>query len=79
VSALFCRKQVSQTRSEAARDGVTVPTTLKDYCVAAKPARPSESAVDLDFYDDDYMEDDDDDDDDDEVYGNDEDSGNSDS
>jgi len=71
------RKQVLQTRSEAARDGVTVPTSLKDYCVAAKP-RPSESAVDLDFYDDDYLEDDDDDEDD-AVYGNDEDSGNSDS
>jgi len=73
------RKQVLLTRADAARDGVTVPTTLKDYCVEAKAARPSESAADLDFYDDDYMEDDDDDDDDDAVYGNDEDSGNSDS
>lgn len=69
------------TRSEAARDGVTVPTNLKEYCIATKPPRSQESTVDLDFYDDDYMEDDDEDDDDDNdgVYGNDEDSGNSDS
>jgi len=70
------------TRSEAARDGVTVPTNLKDYCVAAKPPpRPQDVVPDLDFYDDDYMEDDDDDDDDenDVAYDNGEDSGNSDS
>jgi len=72
------------TRSEAARDGVSVPTSLKEYCAATKPPRPQaeNNAADLDFYDDDYMEDDDEDDDDDDddgVYGNDEDSGNSDS
>ena len=73
------------TRSEAARDGITVPTNLKEYCIATKPPPPrsQESTADLDFYDDDYMEDDDEDDDDDNdddgVYGNDEDSGNSDS
>lgn len=75
------RKQAVMTRSEAARDGVAVPTSLKEYCIATKPPRPQESVADLDFYDDDYMEDDDEDDDGDNdgVYGNDEDSGNSDS
>jgi len=73
------RKQALMTRSEAARDGVSVPTSLKEYCVATKPPRPQESVADLDFYDDDYLDDDDDDDDNDEnVYDNDEDSGNSD-
>jgi len=75
------RKQALMTRSEAARDGVTVPTSLKEYCIATKPPRLQESVPDLDFYDDDYMEDDDEDDDGDNdgVYGDEEDSGNSDS
>ena len=69
------------TRTEAARDGVTVPTNLKDYCIATKPPQPQENVPDLDFYDDDYMEDDDEDDDDgnEALYGDEEDSGNSDS
>jgi len=72
------RKQVQQTKSEAVKDGVTVPTTLKEYCISTKPPRPSETAVaDLDFYDDDYIEDDEDNDD--FVYDEGEDSGNSDS
>jgi len=76
----LCRKQALMTRSEAARDGVSVPTSLKEYCIATKPPRPQDSVADLDFYDDDYLDDDDDEDenDDDGVYDNDEDSGNSD-
>ena len=68
------------TRSEAARDGVSVPTSLQEYCAATKPPRPQENVADLDFYDDDYLDDDDDDDenDDDGICDNDEDSGNSD-
>ena len=56
-----------------------MPTTLAEYCIAAKP-KPSESSVDMaDFYDDDYGDDIDDDDDDDEIYvydDDDDDSGN---
>jgi len=78
---MLSRKQALMTRSEAARDGVSVPTSLKEYCIVTKPPRPQESVADLDFYDDDYLDDDDDEDERDEndaVYGNDEDSGNSD-
>jgi len=73
------RKQVQLSKSEAQKDGVTVPVTLKDYCVATRPPRPSDSTTDLDFYDDDYVEDDDDDDEDACGYDEGEDSGNSDS
>jgi len=77
---VFDSKQALMTRSEATRDGITVPTSLKEYCIATKPPRAQENTVDLDFYDDDYMEDDDEDNDDnDGMYGNEEDSGNSDS
>ena len=72
------RKQVSATKLEAERDGITVPTTLQEYCVMAKP-RPSSHSVDMaDFYDDDYMDDDDDLDDDDDnnpCYDDEDDSG----
>ena len=70
---------MSLTKVDALKDGVTVPLTLKDYCVTSRPPRPSDSAAaDLDFYDDDYV-DNDDDNDDDCVYDEGEDSGNSDS
>ena len=68
------RKQVQDTKKDAERDGVTVPTTLQEYCVSVKP-KPLD---DVDFYDDDdYVADDDDDDDDDDYYqDDDDDSGN---
>ena len=69
------RKQVQDTKKDAERDGVTVPTTLQEYCVSVKP-KPLD---DVDFYDDDdYVADDDDDDDDDDDYyqDDDDDSGN---
>ena len=74
---------MSATKVEAERDGITVPTTLDDYCVMAKP-RPSSHSVDMaDFYDDDYMDDDDDLDDDDDdnnpCYDDEDDSGHGDS
>lgn len=72
------RRQVASTRQEAARDGVVVPATLADYCIASKPTL-SEAAADLDFYDDDFVDEDDDDDDDNDCCNNAEDSGNSDS
>lgn len=70
------RKQVQDTKKDAERDGVTVPTTLQEYCVSIKP-KPHD---DVDFYDDDdYVGDDDDEDDDedDDYYAeDDDDSGN---
>lgn len=55
--------------SEAEKDGVTVPTTLEEYCVRASTSRNEENddcilddLDDLDPYDiDDYDEDEDDD------------------
>ncbi|XP_041371358.1 ubiquitin-conjugating enzyme E2 R2-like [Gigantopelta aegis] len=49
------RKQVTSTRGEAIKDGVTVPMTLQEYCVSSKPAQDNQ--VDVDFYDDDYVDD----------------------
>lgn len=69
---------MASTRQEAARDGVVVPATLADYCIASKPVL-SQAAADLDFYDDDFVDEDDDDDDDNDCCDNAEDSGNSDS
>ena len=65
------------THANAEHDGVTVPTTVAEYCVSNRTSLASKSSVDMaDFYDDDYM-DDDDDDDDDVVYEDDgDDSGN---
>lgn len=63
------KKQVRATLSEAEKDGVTVPTTLEEYCVRASTSRNEENddcilddLDDLDPYDiDDYDEDEDDD------------------
>jgi len=67
---------VLATKAEAAKDGVTVPMTLQEYCITGKTntSGPSASAsVDVDFYDDDdddYVDDDDDfDPDDDSAQG----------
>lgn len=63
---------MTATREDAERDSVRVPTTLQEYCVTAKPA--TDNAVDVDFYDDDYV---DDMDDEEEMYeDDDDDSGN---
>lgn len=75
------RKQVQGTRADATRDGITVPTTLADYCIKTKVHTPSShSSLDMaDFYDDDdYADDvaDDDDEDDDCYYDDEDDSGN---
>jgi len=73
-------KQVQATKSDADRDGVTVPTTLQDYCITEKPKPPEVEGID--FYNDDYLDDEDDDDDDDDgmCYDDDEeDSGHGDS
>jgi len=72
------RKQVLATKADAEKDGVTVPTTLEEYCIKAKPKLQTDSE-DIDFDDfDDFDDDDDDlDDDDDEDAATDpEDSGN---
>ncbi|KAJ8303997.1 hypothetical protein KUTeg_017580 [Tegillarca granosa] len=76
------RKQVLATKEDAEKDGVTVPTTLQEYCVSVKP-KQADTNMDVDFYDDDdYQddiddEDDDDEDDEDDIYpDDDDDSGN---
>ncbi|KAK3097947.1 hypothetical protein FSP39_014749 [Pinctada imbricata] len=75
------RKQALATKEDAEKDGVTVPTTLQEYCVTFKPVDTSNNDV-VDFYDDDDyvcdMDDDEDDneDEDDNYYDDDEDSGN---
>ncbi len=79
---LLCRKQVQATKAEAQRDGITVPTSLADYCIKTKVQTPSHSSLDMaDFYDDDdyaddVPDDDDDEDDDDCYYDDEDDSGN---
>ncbi|KAK6180463.1 hypothetical protein SNE40_012612 [Patella caerulea] len=69
------RKQVFATKEDSERDGVTVPTTLQEYCVSAKPLS-QDNQVDADFYDDDYVDDMDEEDpmyeDDDDDSGNEE-------
>jgi ubiquitin-conjugating enzyme E2 R len=61
LSYFLIRKQVSLSKIEAEKDGVTVPVTLEDYLVKSKP--PESSTQELtDYYDDDYDLDNDDDD-----------------
>jgi len=57
-SLLLClrlyRKQVLESKIEAEKDGVTVPTTLQQYCHSSKPTMPSfesQSSADFDYYD----------------------------
>lgn len=61
MKCLWFRKQVEATREDADRDGVTVPTTLEEYCVKTV-LRPIEDPIDSldldDCYDDDYVDDD---------------------
>jgi len=49
-----CRKQVLESKLEAEKDGVVVPTTLQQYCHSSKltaPSFESQSSVDFDYYD----------------------------
>ena len=57
------------TKADAAKDSITVPMTLQEYCITGKTNSSSGSlaasaSVDVDFYDDDddddYVDDDDD-------------------
>jgi len=64
------RKQVENSRLEAEKDGIKVPTTLEEYCQTQKqPTTSASSDFYDDFYDDDYQYQDDDDDDELEVDG----------
>eukprot|EP00118_Oscarella_pearsei_P003377 m.14070 g.14070 ORF g.14070 m.14070 type:complete len:249 (+) comp25476_c0_seq2:64-810(+) len=57
------RTQVEGTRHDAAKDGVTVPCTLEDYCIKTRPESLTMLSEDLlDYYDDDYEDDEDEDD-----------------
>lgn len=68
------RKQVSNGRIEAEKDGVKIPLTLEDYCMKPKNPKPDTSSDMTDFYIDDY-DDLDDDEDEEEEEDNEEDSG----
>ena len=51
---VLCRKQVLESKLEAEKDGIIVPTTLQQYCNSSKPTAPSfesQSSVDFDYYD----------------------------
>jgi len=53
-SLCICRKQVLESKLEAEKDGVVVPTTLQQYCRSSKPTAPSfesQSSADFDYYD----------------------------
>jgi len=58
------RKQVESSKSEAAKDGIKVPTTREEYCKTQKqPITSTNSDVcDEYFYDDFQYQDDEDDD-----------------
>lgn len=77
------RKQVQDTKLDAERDGVKVPTTLDEYCVRSH-VPPTDDGSNLlydDYYDDEELDEDDDDDeyDNDDCCCDDDDSGNEDS
>jgi len=70
------RRQVQASRSDAERDGVSVPTTMEEYCMKTKPSQHAggggvQDTIDMDdLYDDDddcYDIDDDDMEDEDET------------
>ncbi|GAU97935.1 hypothetical protein RvY_09153 [Ramazzottius varieornatus] len=72
------KNQVAQTRTEAERDGVKVPTTVEDYCIKTvfteQKSTAPELMMDMDFYysddndvDDDEFEDEHEDDDNEDV------------
>ncbi|XP_034656864.1 ubiquitin-conjugating enzyme E2 R2 [Drosophila subobscura] len=77
------RKQALAANAEAKREGIVVPMTLEDYCLKPTRKPTAESALDANFYDDDFdleteddlpTDDDDFDEDDDEEEGEDDDS-----
>jgi len=58
---------VSATREQAKADGVTVPTTLADYCSVSRPLARQQSSYDEgDFYNEEEYQDEESDDDDEE-------------
>lgn len=69
---------MGKSRTEAEKEGITVPTTVEEYCIKTKPeSQSSENFMDLtdDWYED---IDDDDDNNDEECFDNSDDSGNED-
>ena len=52
----FFRRQVEESRKEAEKDGITVPTTVSEYCIKTRlPSKDSTASNDIGeiFYDDD--------------------------
>lgn len=56
--SLPCRREIEESRREAEKDGIKVPSTLEEYCQQYRPVAPSESQSDFDLYDE-YDENDD--------------------
>lgn len=50
------RKQVEQTKAEAAKDGVVVPETVEEYVVKAEPKAQQDEAVEMMDFDDEYYD-----------------------
>ena len=49
----YCRKEVEDSRREAEKDGIKVPTTLEEYCQQSKQGNSThESQSDFDLCDD---------------------------
>jgi len=44
-------RQVKTSQTEALKDGVTIPTTLDEYCIPTKPQLENEGDEDLDYWD----------------------------
>lgn len=52
------RREIEESRREAEKDGIKVPSTLEEYCQQYRPVVPSDSHSDFDLFDD-YDENDD--------------------
>lgn len=74
------RKQVAQSRADAEKEGIRIPSSIEEYCIKHKPIGSQSSDTNTDLIDDWYDDDDYDDDDDDDVecFDDNDDSGNAD-
>lgn len=50
---ILVKQQVTASKAEAAKDGVTVPTTLEDYVVKPPTSSRTKSSFDMSFLEDD--------------------------
>ena len=59
ANELLCSKQVENSRKEAEEDGITVPTTVDEYCLQHKKQQTSSIDMTDDYFDrdDEYYQD----------------------